>query len=112
MYLLLADLVLLINMGVFEIIQNAMMRLAKAISHPDAKDKYGDVKPAVRERLRRFEVEPTWCKPSAYAFSILYRKKSHVPGSNSSFAVPSGYVRHKPDSNNMNNSNGNGSSSY
>lgn len=93
MYLLLADLVLLINLGVFEIIQNAMMRLAKAISHPDAKDKNGDIKMAVRERMRRFEIEPTWCKPSAYAFSISYRKKSHIPGSNSNFTVPSGCVK-------------------
>ena len=92
MFLLLADLVCLINLGVFEVIQNAMMRFAKAVSHPDAKDKNGDVKAAVRERLKRYEVEPTWCKPSAFAFSIAYRRKTRIPGANSDFLCPSGCV--------------------
>ena len=69
-----------------------MMRFAKAVSHPDAKDKNGDVKASVRERLKRYEVEPTWCKPSAFAFSIAYRRKTRIPGANSDFLCPSGCV--------------------
>ena len=90
-YLLLADMIGLIDVGMWAVIENAMMHIASVTSHPEAKDKNGDIKPAIRDHLKKWETEAVWCKPTAYCFSLQYRKRTLVPGS-SGFPVPSGSV--------------------
>ena len=73
-----------------QVIENSMMRFAKARATPDALDANGELLPAIRKELAHYEIENTWAAPSAWGFSIQYRSKTTVGSGSRAYTIPAG----------------------
>ena len=73
----------------YKVIENSMMRFAKARATPNSLDANGELLPAIRRELSRYEVDNTWCSPTAWGFSINYRPKTTIAGSGG-YQIPAG----------------------
>ena len=73
-----------------QVIENSMMRFAKAWATPNALDANGELLPEIRKELAQFEIDNTWASPSAWGFSIKYRSKTTVGAGSGGYTIPAG----------------------